>query len=56
MEQEFLLLQPITLDDFPNDVLEGAAITTDADGNNKTYRIDVLWYYLSKDISGVMEL
>ena len=48
-EQDFLLLQSITLDDLPNDVLEEAAIRTDADGNNITYRIDVLWYYLSKD-------
>ena len=49
LEQEFLLLQSITLDDLPNDVLEEAVIRTDADGNNITYRIDVLWYYLSKD-------
>ena len=49
LEQEFLLLQSITLDDLPNDVLEEAAIRTDADGNNITYRIDVLWYYFSKD-------
>ena len=49
VEQELLLLQSITLDDLPNDVLEEVAICTDADGNNITYRIDVLWYYLSKD-------
>ena len=30
-------------------VLEEAAIHTDADKNNITHRIDVLWYYLSKD-------
>ena len=33
----------------PNYVLEEAAIRTDADGNKITYRIGVLWYYLSKD-------
>ena len=49
LEQEFQLLQSIALDDLPNYVLEEAAIRTDADGNNITYRIDVLWYYLSKD-------
>ena len=49
LEQEFLLLQSITLDDLPNDVLEEAVIRTDVDGNNITYRTDVLWYYLSKD-------
>ena len=49
VEQEFLLLQSITLDNLPNDALEEVAICTDADGNNITYRIDVLWYYLSKD-------
>ena len=42
LEQEFLLLQFITLDDLPNDVLKEAAICTDEDGNNITYRIDVL--------------
>ena len=33
----------------PNYLLEEAVIRTDADGNNITYRINVLWYYLSKD-------
>ena len=48
-EQEFLLLQSITLDDLPNDILQEAAIRADTDVNNITYRIDVLWYYLSKE-------
>ena len=49
VEQGLLLLQSIVLNNLPNDVLEEVAICTDADGNNITYRIDVLWYYLSKD-------
>ena len=49
LKQEFLLLHSITLDDFPNNVLEEAAICTGADGNNITYYTDVLWYYFSKD-------
>ena len=49
LEQKFLLLESTTLDDLPNDVLEEVAIHTDADTKNITYRIDVLWYYLSKD-------
>ena len=48
-EQEFLLLHSITLDDWPNDVVEEAVICTGAYGNNITYRIDGLWYYVSKD-------
>ena len=49
LEQEFLLLQSIISDDLPNDVSEEAAIHTDADGSNITYRTDVLRHYLSKD-------
>ena len=45
----YCFIQSIILDDLPNDVLEKAAVRTDADGNNISYRIDVLWYYLSKD-------
>ena len=49
LEQEFLLPQTITFDDLPNFVLEEAVICTDGDGNNITYCIAVLWYYISKD-------
>ena len=46
MEQEFLLLQSITLDDFDSNVKEEAYIRVDDEGEGVTYRIDVLWYYL----------
>lgn len=36
LEQEFLLLQSITLDDFSKDLLEEVAIRTDADSKNAT--------------------
>ena len=46
MEQEFLLLQSIPLDDFDSYVKEEAWIQVDDEGEGVTYRIDVLWYYL----------
>ena len=49
LNKSFYYFSLIILDDLPIDVLEEAAGRTDADGNNITYHIDVLWYYLSKD-------
>ena len=49
LNKSFYYFSLIILDDLPIDVLEEAAVRTDADGNNITYHIDVLWYYLSKD-------
>ena len=46
MEQEFLLLQSITLDDFDSYVKEEACIWVDDEGEGVTYCIDFLWYYL----------
>ena len=46
MEQEFLLLQSITLDDFDSYVKEEACIQVDDEGEGVTYCIDVLWYHL----------
>ena len=46
MEEEFLLLQSITLQDFDDSQLSEATIKTDEDGDVKTYRIDILWYHL----------
>ena len=46
MEQEFLLLQSITLDDFDSYVKEEACIRFDDEGEGVTYHIDVLWYHL----------
>ena len=48
MEQEFLLLQTISLDDFEDYVKEEAAIRADQSGEAIRYRIDVLWYYLNE--------
>ena len=46
MEQEFLLLQSITLDDFDSYVKEELCIRVDDEGEGVTYRIDVLLYHL----------
>ena len=46
LEEEFLLLQSITLDDFLPDEREEAAIRINEKGDQITYRIDVLWSYL----------
>ena len=48
MEQEFLLLQTLSLDDFEDYVKDEAAIRTDQTGEAVTYRIDILWYYLNE--------
>ena len=54
MEEEFLLLQSITLQDFDDSQLSEATIETDEDGDAKTYRIDILWYRLfTKKIAGI---
>ena len=41
MEEEFLLLQSGTLQDFDDLELSETTIKTDEDGNGKTYRIDI---------------
>ena len=46
LEEEFLLLQSITLDDFLLHEREEAAIRINGRGDQITYLIDVLWYYL----------
>ena len=46
LEEEFLLLQSITLDDVLPHEREEAAIRINEKGDQITYRIDVLWYYL----------
>ena len=45
MEQEFLLLQTISLDDFEDHVREQAAIRAEQNGEAVRYRIYILWYY-----------
>ena len=46
LEEEFLLLQSITLNDFRPHEKEEAAIQINEKGDQITHRIDVLWYYL----------
>ena len=46
MEEEFLCLQSLQLDDFTSQAKEEATIRVDEDGDSVTYRIDVLWYHL----------
>ena len=46
MEEEFLLLQSITLQDFDDSQLSEATIKTDEDGDAITYRTDILLYHL----------
>ena len=46
MEEEFLLLQSITLQGFDDSQLSEATIKTDEDGDAMTYRIDILLYHL----------
>ena len=48
LEQESLLLQSTTLEDMPQHALDKAVIQVDPESNDKVYRIDVLWYHLSK--------
>ena len=46
MEQKFLLLETVSLDDFEDYVNEDAR--TDQSGEAVTYRSDILWYYLNE--------
>ena len=46
LEEEFILLQSVTLQDFTESALSEATIRVDIDGDSKTYRIDILWEYL----------
>ena len=54
LEEEFLALGTISLDDFtPQELKEATLKEVDCDHDHPTYRIDVLWYYLHlKKISG----
>ena len=47
LEEEFILLQSVTLQDFTKSALSEATIRVDIDGDSKTYRIDILWYYFN---------
>ena len=46
MEQELLLLQSFTLDNFDSYIKEEACIRGDDEGEGVTYSIDVLSYHL----------
>lgn len=46
MEQEFLLLQTITIDAFDSYGKAEAIIRVDKNDTKETFRIDILWYYL----------
>ena len=46
MEQEFLLLQTITVDDFDSYAKAETTIRVDEIDGEETFRIDVLWHYL----------
>ena len=48
LEQEFLLLQSITIEDMPQHALDEAVVWVDPERNSKMYRMDVLWYHLFK--------
>ena len=39
-------MQSVKLQDFTESALDEATIRVDIDGDSKTYRIDILWYYL----------
>ena len=39
-------MESVTLQDFTESALSEATIRVDIDGDSKTYRIDILWYYL----------
>ena len=39
-------MQSVILQDFTGSALSEATIRVDIDGDSKTYRIDILWYYL----------
>ena len=46
LEEELLLLQSVTLEDFSKAGLSEASIKVNDDGETVAYRLDVLWYYL----------
>ena len=46
MEQEFLLLQTITIYDFDSYAKAEVTIRVDENDGEETFRIDVSWYYL----------
>ena len=46
LEQEFIYLQSISLEDFSDAMKDEAAIRVDDEGRNVVYRIDVLWFHL----------
>ena len=48
LEQEFLLLQSIAIEDMPQHALVEAVVRIDPKDDDKIYRFDVLWYHLFK--------
>ena len=46
LQQEFIYLQSISLEDFCDAMKDEAAIRVDDEGRNVVYRIDVLWFHL----------
>ena len=46
LEQKFIYLQSISLEDFSDAMKDEAAIRVDDEGRNVVYRIDVLWFHL----------
>ena len=46
LEEEFILFESVILQDFTKSALSEATIRVDIDGGSKTYRINILWYYL----------
>ena len=46
LEEEFILLQSVTLEDFTQAALSEASIRVDDNGETVTHRLDVLWFHL----------
>ena len=45
--EEFIDFQLLSDDDIPSTIWEKASITLDDDAHAKSYRLDVIWHYLS---------
>ena len=46
LEEDFILLQSVALQDYTESALSEATIRGDTDGDSKIYRIDIFWHYL----------
>ena len=46
MEEKFTIFQSMDISDFSKETANEVTIRIDDDGNNKVYRIDMLWYHL----------